>query len=96
MNKYLLFLFCLLTLLSSALFANSDGLTKKSEALQQLYRAEYQSWIEYIERYQNPIPKSNFDVTFYHISVDIAVHTPYIRGSVICNFKAVENDSKRL
>ena len=54
-----------------------------SEAKQMFYQAEYQNWLEYIERFQNHEPDSSFDIRFYDIDVEIHIDSPFIRGKVL-------------
>jgi aminopeptidase N len=61
-------------------------------ARRQFYELEQQSWREYIRRFPDGTTPSSFDVTFYHLDVDIAITSPHIRGSVLCEFKAVEDN----
>ena len=61
-------------------------------ARRQLYQLEQRSWIEYISRFPDGTAPSSFDVTFYHLNVDIGITSPHIQGNVLCEFKAIEND----
>ncbi|MEZ5358666.1 MAG: M1 family aminopeptidase [Candidatus Zixiibacteriota bacterium] len=63
----------------------------RSEALQQLYDAEQQSWQEYMIRFADVYPDSTFDVTFYYINIDVAVDSEYIAGDVRCLFTVLED-----
>ncbi len=57
---------------------------------EEFYRNEFQNWKEYIGRFQDCTPDSSFDVTFYHLDVDIGVESPFIGGNVLCEFDVGE------
>ncbi|HUV30879.1 MAG TPA: M1 family aminopeptidase [Acidobacteriota bacterium] len=64
---------------------------ERAAVLRQFYEAEQQSWREYIERFRFHVPDTSFDVTFYHIRVDISIGTQYIEGNVSCRFAAADD-----
>lgn len=59
----------------------------ESEPLRELYRIEHENWLEYIKRFSDYRLDNSFDVTFYHINVDIALDSQYITGDVRCQFE---------
>lgn len=71
---------------------NSSVPAQKSAALLELYRVEQESWLEYIQRFQSYQPDTGFDVSFYYLSIDIALDSQYIQGDLICRFTVTEND----
>ena len=68
-----------------------ESAAKKSNALLDFYRTEQQNWIETALFSEKALQQPNWDVLFYHIDVDIGYPTPYIRGAVLCRFRAVED-----
>ena len=62
------------------------------EELLKFRKSEQQTWKMYIENFRDYSSRSNFDVTFYHLDIEIAVESPYIQGSVLCRFKVSENN----
>jgi aminopeptidase N len=64
---------------------------QKSEALLNFYELEQQTWRQHIAGLQDAVLQTNFDVTFYHLDVEINITTPYIQGNVLCRFRAAEN-----
>jgi len=65
-------------------------------ARRRFYQQEQQSWREYIRRFPDGTATSSFDVTFYHLNLDIGITSPHIQGKVLCEFKAVENDLQNI
>ncbi|MFC1476124.1 M1 family aminopeptidase [Candidatus Zixiibacteriota bacterium] len=74
------------------ILADSLAPPQKSAALLSLYQAEYQTWLEYIERFHDYQPDNSYDILFYYISVDISVDTEYLQGNVLCRFSASEDN----
>jgi aminopeptidase N len=56
-------------------------------------QAEQLNWAEYIKAFESLPLASNFDVTFYHLKVDLGMALPYLQGSVLCRFNATENNT---
>jgi aminopeptidase N len=75
---------------------SSPTLAQQTSAKQMLYQAEYQNWLEYMERFRNHVPDTSFDVRFYDIDVDIRIDSPYIRGSVLCELDAAEENLEQI
>jgi len=67
-------------------------LAQKSEALRNFYELEQQTWREHIAAVQTATLETNFDVTFYHLNVEINITSPYIQGDVLCRFRAAEDN----
>jgi len=67
-------------------------------ARRQFQEYEERSWREYISMFSGREIDTSFDVTFYHLAVTVGIESPYIEGSVLCDFLTVnENlDSIRL
>jgi len=63
-----------------------------SEVMSEFYRTEFENWREYIERYEDCVVDTSFDVTFYDIGVDISIDSSFIRGRVLCDFDAVQGE----
>jgi aminopeptidase N len=49
---------------------------------------EQDNWREYIRRFPDGTVESDFDVTFYHLDVEIGVDNPHIQGRVLCAFRS--------
>jgi aminopeptidase N len=75
---------------SAAAFAGN------SAAKEMLYQAEFQNWLEYIERYQDFTPDTSTDAKFYYIDVDIALDSPFIQGNVLCEFDILEPNLQQI
>ena len=58
--------------------------------------AEENAWREYIRRFPEGTGGSDFDVTFYHLDVEIAADNPYIQGSVLCRFTSTVEGLSRI
>jgi len=58
--------------------------------------AEQDGWREYIRRFPDGAVRSDFDVTFYHLDVDIAAVNPYIQGRVLCRFESAVDSLRHI
>jgi aminopeptidase N len=63
---------------------------QKSPALEALYDTEWQTFREFVARSESYVPDTAIDVTFYHLDLSIAIDSPYIAGTVRCDFFPVE------
>jgi aminopeptidase N len=59
-------------------------------------QAEEDAWREYIRRFPEGTVPGDFDVTFYHLDVEIAVVNPSIQGSVLCRFASLVDSLSRI
>jgi len=59
-------------------------------------KAEEDVWREVIHRFPEGTVPSDFDVTFYHLDVDIAAVNPHIQGSVLCRFTSTVDSLSRI
>ena len=57
---------------------------QQSQILLNFHRAEQQNWKELITNIGMYSDVSSFDITFYHLQLDIRVSSPYLMGSVYC------------
>jgi aminopeptidase N len=71
-------------------------IAKESEILSNFRQAEQQSWLEYINAFENFVDQSNIDIKFYHLDVDISIDTPFIRGTVLCRFVSQKDNLESL
>ena len=94
-----------LFILSTWLFAQVDVKNRLSEETLQaqdaevrykFYQFEYYNQIKNSTKTTHTNSITNFDVTFYHLNVDISIDSAYIEGDVLCRFKAVENNLKEI
>ena len=81
-------LFLLCTLLIVGSFTHFLGAQTRSAA--ELHRHyEMQVWHDLIERQQRHTNDENIDVKFYHLDIEIAIDSSYIRGKVHCHLESV-------
>jgi aminopeptidase N len=57
---------------------------------------EESAWREYIRRFPEGTAPGDFDVTFYHLDIEIATGNPYIQGSVLCRFASMVDSLSRI
>jgi len=58
--------------------------------------AEQDGWREYIRRFPDGAVRSDFDVTFYHLDIDIAAVNPHIQGRVLCRFESAVDSLRHI
>jgi len=92
----LLLLQLITILLTMSFVVSESAFAQISEETLKFYESEQQTWRKYIAEFKHFSGESNFDVTFYHLDVEINVESPYIRGSVLCQFKATENEVQNI
>jgi hypothetical protein len=61
---------------------------QKSEAIKKFYQLEQQTWQTHLSRSADFGTASVFDVTFYHIDIEINIDSAYVSGSVLCRFRS--------
>jgi aminopeptidase N len=76
------------------LIININLHAQKSQELLDFYQAEQKTWQEYINHSKFYQSSSNTDISFYHIDVEISVHTPYIAGNVFIKLDITENNTQ--
>jgi aminopeptidase N len=69
---------------------------QQSQVMQDFYRLEQENWRAYIEASRAVSTQGNFDVTFYHLSVDLGIASPYLTGTVLCRFRSVEDSTRTI
>jgi len=83
-------LLILLILLQISVFGQ---LTPESQKVLDNFRQlEMQSWNETQQRALHHRGDTNIDVKFYHLNIEIAIDSAYIRGSVFCHFTPTVNN----
>ncbi|MFC2135016.1 M1 family aminopeptidase [Bacteroidota bacterium] len=68
------------------MFSQTDSIKE------QFYKMEYQNWLESISLSENSNNRENFDVTFYDLKLFVWIDLRYIYGSLLCRFKATEDN----
>jgi len=81
----------LTTLLLSWMLAVAS-VANEDEWLENFRQLESQRWRKYYEQAKQTEAITSFDVAFYHLNVDISIHTPFIKGDVLCRFNSVEDN----
>ncbi len=69
---------------------------QEQEALLKFHQSKYQKLMKYFQQAQKTEPLINFDVSFYHLNIDVAIQKPYIKGDVLCRFKSAENSLQEI
>ncbi len=92
--KNLKILYSTKLLLFAIFFINMGLYAQKSQELLDFYQAEQKTWQEYIHHAKQFQSSSNIDINFYHIDVEISVHTPYIAGNVLTKLNITENNTQ--
>jgi aminopeptidase N len=87
-NRYNLFL---ISLTVTYTICCTFCLAQKSETLKHFYELEQQTWQSHVFRAADFEEPTNFDVTFYHLDIDVRIDTPFISGNVLCRFRSNEN-----
>jgi len=77
-------------------FSGVDGQTPEQESMVTLRHYEIQSLNEAVSGIYNGRGDENIDVKFYHLSVEVAIDSAYIRGNVLCRFTPVFNNLNQL
>ncbi len=77
-------------LIIALLFSYSLLLAQKSPVLEALYDDEWKTFKSFVARSESYVPDTGIDVTFYHLDLSIAIDSPYIAGTVRCDFFPVE------
>jgi Peptidase family M1 domain len=66
---------------------------QQSEVMQSFRQTEQENWQEYIHAVKSLPAESNFDVRFYHLSIDLNIASPYLQGNMLCRFSTTENNT---
>ncbi len=82
-------------LIAATALAVSPAHAARNQQIIEFHQVEQQNWQEYIARFADFQQDSTFDVTFYHIDIDIALDSQFIMGKVLCGFEsAIDNLSQ--
>jgi aminopeptidase N len=95
MNTSRLFSCSFLLILSLPMCPDSVR-AQRSQALIEFSLQEQRNWAEYVQASRAFTVAGNFDVTFYHLSVELGITSPSLRGNVLCRFRSMEDSTRTI
>ncbi|MBN1348017.1 hypothetical protein JXJ21_01275 [candidate division KSB1 bacterium] len=60
------------------------------------HNLENQRWMKCLQTMKQGAEQAYFDVTFYHINIDISIHSPYVKGDVLCRVNAAADSVREI
>jgi aminopeptidase N len=81
----------ILSIIALIVFWSAIATAQQSEVMREFYRQEQDNWREYIAEWKDRAISTNFDVTFYHLHIDLPLAAPSLTGDLLCRFRATED-----
>ena len=73
------------------LFVSISGFTQTNHHRELFYEYEAKTYLEHFEKQRLIVPDHRYDVTFYHLDLEIEIDSAYIQGNVLVNITLLQN-----